>query len=245
MPDKNISQYAIPLLPCIAINQTEEFYKALGAAVTYKQKVPNNYIAFIIWNIELHFFSIKQLEPVNNYGTCYLMVKEIDPIYEACRTALKALYGKIPLKGYPRLNPLKDMPAYGVRQFILVDMNGNYIRVGQPIEKTNSLVFPEKDKPAGEGTPLAKVYELGSRLADSHGDFETAAKVLDKALLTADTTDPFNLLKVLILRADIAARLADTNRLYELMQAAETQLLTLPADATNEERRLLAELKNI
>ncbi|WP_207512867.1 hypothetical protein [Longitalea luteola] len=244
MPDQHTNQYAIPLLPCMSINQTEDFYKALGAVVTYKQKVPNNYIAFNIWDLELHFFALKQ-QPDANYSGCYLIVTEIDPIYEVCRASLKSLYGKVPLKGYPRLNPLKDIPAYGVRQFIVVDPNGNYIRVGQRIEKTNSLVFPEKDKPAVTGTPLAKVYELGSRLADAHGDFETAAKVLDKALLTAATNDPLNLLKVLILRADIAARLADANRFNELMAAAEKQLLTLPVEDTIEQRRLLDELKNI
>ncbi|WP_205511490.1 hypothetical protein [Longitalea arenae] len=244
MPDNQKHAFAIPLLPCMSINQTEEFYTALGAVVTYKQKVPNNYIAFNIWDMELHFFTLKQ-EPDANYSGCYLVVTEIDAIYEACRASLRTLYGKIPLKGYPRLNPLKDMPAYGVRQFIIVDPNGNYIRVGQRIQKTNSLVFPEKDKPAIAGTPLAKVYELGSRLADAHGDFETAAKVLDKALLVADANDAFNLLKVLILRADLATRLSESDRRQELIQAAEGQLLLLPAEDTKEERRLLAELKNI
>lgn len=235
--------YAIPLLPCISINETEAFFKSLGAIVTYKQKVPNNYIGFRLHDIEIHFFAMKQLEPAQNYSTCYLFVTAIDAFYETCRAGLKTLYNKIPLKGFPRINPLKDMPAYGVRQFIIVDINGNYIRIGQPIEKTDSLIFAENNKAPITGTPLAKAYELGSRLADSHGDFITAARTLDKALAVADANDRMNLLKVLILRADVAQRLADGDRFGELIIAAEELLVGFAATEVLEERRLVAELK--
>jgi hypothetical protein len=236
--------FAIPLLPCTSINETETFYKALGAIVTYKQKTPNNYIGFKLNDIEIHFFALKQLKPADNYSTCYLVVTAIDPLYENCRAGLKSLYNKIPLKGIPRINPLKDMPAYGVRQFIIVDPSGNHIRIGQPITKTDSLVFTENNKAAVKGTPLAKAWELGSRLADSHGDFETAAKTLDKALAIADASDSLNLLKVLILRADVAQRLGDAVRFTELIDVAEKLLVTLPVSEVMEERRLLLELKS-
>jgi hypothetical protein len=242
MSETNDRSFAIPLLPCTTINETENFYKALGAVVTYKQKIPNNYIGFRLNDLEIHFFALKQLAPANNYSTCYLMVTEIDRFYETCRAGLKSLYNKVPLKGYPRLNPLKDMPAYGVRQFIIVDPSGNYIRVGQAIQKKDSLIFTENNTAAVTGTPLAKVYELGSRLADAHGDFETAARELDKALAAPDAGDKLNLLKVLILRADIALRLQDTSRFSELVKEGEELLLTFPAGEVMEERRLLKEL---
>lgn len=236
--------YALPLLPCTSINETETFYKALGAIVTYKQKVPNNYIGFSLSDIEIHFYALKQLKPAENYSTCYLFVTDIDTLYETCRAGLRSLYNKVPLKGAPRINPLKDIPAYGVRQFIIVDPSGNYIRIGQPITKTDSLVFTENNKAPLAGTPLAKAYELGSRLADSHGDFESAARTLDKALTTADKNDSLNLLKVLLLRADVAQRLADTERFVELVKAAEVLLKNFSATEVMEERRLLSELKS-
>lgn len=244
MPETKNHSFAIPLLPCTSINETETFYKALGAVVTYKQKVPNNYIGFKLNDVEIHFFAIKQLKPTENYSTCYLVVTAIDPLYETCREGLKSLYKKIPLKGIPRINPLKDMPAYGVRQFIIVDPSGNYIRIGQPITKTDSLIFKENNKASVAGTPLAKAWELGSRLADSHGDFETAAKTLDKALTIADANDSLNLLKVLILRADVAQRLDDGVRFKELIDAAEKVLLDFSDTEVLEERRLLLELKS-
>ncbi|MCS3797131.1 bleomycin resistance protein [Niastella sp. OAS944] len=236
--------YALPLLPCISINETETFYKALGAIVTYKQKVPNNYIGFSLSGIEVHFFAMKQLKPAENYSTCYLYVTNIDVLYETCRAGLKSLYNKVPLKGVPRINPLKDIPAYGVRQFIIVDCSGNYIRIGQPITKTDSLIFTENNKAPVTGTPLAKAYELGSRLADSHGDFEMAARTLDKALTNAEESDPLNLLKVLLLRADVAQRLSDTARFTELIKAAEKLLVSFSPAEVEEERRLFAELKS-
>lgn len=238
------TSYALPLLPCISINETETFYKALGAIVTYKQKAPNNYIGFNLSGIEVHFFALKQLKPAENYSTCYLYVTDIDALYETCRAGLKSLYNKVPLKGVPRINPLKDIPAYGVRQFIIVDPNGNYIRIGQPITKTDSLIFTENNKAPVTGTPLAKAYELGSRLADSHGDFETAAKTLDKALTNADENDCLNLLKVLLLRADVAQRLGDEVRFAELVAAAEELLGSFSSTEVLEERRLLGELKS-
>jgi hypothetical protein len=242
MPEIKKHSFAIPLLPCTSINETETFYKALGAVVTYKQKAPNNYIGFNLNDIEIHFFALKQLKPAENYSTCYLVVTAIDPLYETCRAGLKTLYNKIPLKGIPRINPLKDMPAYGVRQFIIVDPNGNHIRIGQPITKTDSLVFTENNKAPVKGTPLAKAWELGSRLADSHGDFKTAAKTLDKALTIADANDSLNLLKVLILRADVAQRLGETDRFTELITLAEKLLMGFSSTEVLEERRLLVEL---
>jgi hypothetical protein len=243
MTDKIVHQYAIPLLPCTSINETENFYKALGAVITYKQKVPNNYIALTLKQLEIHFFAMKQLAPSSNFSSCYLVVQDIDPFYESCRAALKELFGKIPLKGFPRINPLKDISSYGVRQFIIVDPNGNYIRLGQPIKKTDSLLFPDEKNAVGTGSPLEKAYEAGSKLADAKGDFITAAKVLDKALSVAAGNDPLNLLKVLILRADLSVRLSEKARFAELLNAAEAQLALLPAASAMEERRLLAELK--
>ena len=38
------------------------------------------------------------------------------------------------------------MTTYGVRQFVVVDPTGNYIRIGQPIEKADSLIFKENRK---------------------------------------------------------------------------------------------------
>jgi hypothetical protein len=218
--------FAIPLLPSNSINDTLEFYKAFGSIVTYQQKAPNNYLGLKVKDIEIHFFGMK-IKPEANFSTCYLVVDDIDTFYNSCREGLKKKYGKIPLKGIPRINPIKDMPTYGVRQFILIDPSGNYIRIGQPIEKTASVMFEENGKKPQKGTPLSKAYELASRLADGKDDLEAAIKVIDKALLVENSVEKEMLFKLILLGIDIAHRNEQQQKAKELLKKGKLLLKSL------------------
>lgn len=209
-------EFAIPMLPSNSINETLLFYKAMGCTITYQQKAPNNYIGLKIKNIELHFFGLKQLKPESNFSSCYLRVNDIDKLYNDCRSGLKQQYGKIPLRGIPRINPIKDIPNYGVRQFVIVDPSGNYIRVGQPIAKENSVLFEENGKKAQKGTRLAKAYELANRLANGKDDLKAASEVIDKILVSNDNSEADTLFRLITLRMDIANRDEDEGKIREL-----------------------------
>ena len=213
MDNKTINEFAIPMLPSNSINDTLEFYQALGFVVTYQQKSPNSYICLKIREIEIHFFALKQLRPENNYSSCYLVVDKIDDLYNSFSVGLKNKLGKVPTKGIPRINPLKDMASYGVRQFVVIDPSGNYVRIGQPIIKTDSLIYSESGKKPVKGTPLAKAYELGSRLANGKDDLKAAVEVLDKAIKSADPSDVINLFRVISLRVDVANREDDMKKI--------------------------------
>jgi hypothetical protein len=240
-PDK---EFAIPLLPCNSINNTLEFYQALGFRVTYQQKAPNTYAALKLRDIEVHFFVMKDLKPENNYSTCYIVLYDIDTLYQSFAAGMKNLFGKIPVKGIPRINPLKDMPSYGVRQFIVVDPAGNYIRIGQPIPKTDSLIFKENNlKKETAGSSLEKAYELGSRLADAKGDFPAAAKALDKAIAHADNGEPVHLFRVLILRADVAFRMEDHALTNKLLEKAKALISDIDQRTVKDDLRLMEELR--
>jgi hypothetical protein len=139
MPRITFSEITIPILPSHSISETLAFYQALGFQVIYQQQRPNSYAVVKLRGIELHFFVLKSRQPSGNYSTCYVVVEENDPLYESFKACIRTLLGKMPLRGVPRVNPLKDIPSYGVRQFIIVDPSGSHIRVGQPIEKTPSL----------------------------------------------------------------------------------------------------------
>mgnify|MGYP000923873694 CR=1 FL=1 len=205
-----MTNYAIPLLPSISINDTKEFYQAIGSEITYQQKTPNNYIGLKLKNIEIHFFAMKQIKPEANFSTCYLIVDDIDNFYNRCRDGLKKLYNKIPIKRFPRINQIKDMPTYGVRQFIIVDPSGNYIRIGQPITKTDSLLFEENGKKPKGGTKLSKAYELADRLANGKEDLQASIKVIDKIFSAeANSNEIENYFGLITLRLDIAHRLDD------------------------------------
>lgn len=221
MDDKNIREFAIPMLPSHSIKDTLAFYQALGFIVTYQQKAPNSYICLKIREIEIHFFSLKQLKPEVNFSSCYLIVVNIDELFISFSTGLKNHFGKIPTRSIPRINPLKDMATYGVRQFIVVDPSGNYIRIGQPIKKEDSLLFEENGKKPQKGTALAKAYELADRLANGKEDLTKSAKVLDTAIDSADTAELANLFRVISLRTDIADRQDDIEKIKILAAKGE------------------------
>ena len=237
--------YAIPMLPTHSINTTVDFYEALGFEVTYRQKVPNAYAAVKSGDIELHFFVIKDLVAANNFCTCYLIVYEIDLLYAFFSEGLKKVYGKIPIKGYPRMNPLRDIPSYGVRQFIVVDPSGNYVRIGKPIKQENSLVYKENNigTSGNEGTELEKAYELGFKLTEGKGDLIAASRILDKAIKLNKSDEKKSFVKILILRADIALRTGDISIADELLLKAESIIAELNMGEIADEFRLLEELR--
>jgi hypothetical protein len=223
-----------------------EFYQALGFHITYQQKAPNTYVVLKLMDVEIHFFVIKDLKPENNFSTCYIVHYDIDILYQSFTTGMKGLLGKIPMKGIPRINLLKDMPSYGVRQFIVVDPAGNYIRIGQPIPKTDSLVFKENNvKKLPKGSPLEKAHELGSRLADGKGDFDAAAKTLDKAIAANHNADAVHLFRVMILRADVAFRMDDHGLADQLIKKSTAMIPDINREIVKDDLRLLEELKSL
>ncbi|TDB78294.1 VOC family protein [Micromonospora sp. KC723] len=231
-----MTETMIPILPAKSINDTLDFYRALGFEVTYQQQRPNTYASVRRGGIELHFFVLKDLQPANNWGTCYVTTTDADGLYDAFTAGIRGLLGKVPSRGVPRINPLKDMPFYGVRQFIVVDPAGNYIRIGQPITEQSADASPR--------SRLERALETGSRLADAKGDFSTAAKVLDGALAADTGAEPALRFRALVLRADIALRLDDpTSAQRFLADAAGLPLTTADKIRLSDDLRRIAELR--
>lgn len=225
METTEIKEFAIPMLPSNSIKSTKEFYEALGCIITYQQKAPNNYIGLKLKNIEIHFFGMKHIKPEANFSSTYLVVNDIDVFYNLCRDGLKKLYNKIPIKGIPRINQIKDMPTYGVRQFIIVDPSGNYLRIGQPIPKTDSVLFEENGKKPQEGTNVAKAYELADRLINGKDDWDAAIKVLDKVLSDETNSDELvDIFRIVTLRMDIAHKMDDFETIKHLFKIGNSIL---------------------
>ena len=131
-PEGPIStERTIPILPCRSIDDVLAFYRTLGFEVTYRQERPNTFAVVQRGGIELQFFVLKGLDPANSYSTCYVLTSDVDSLHAAFTDQLRAALGRVPSRGIPRIGALREMP-YGVRQFIVVDPGGNYIRIGQP-----------------------------------------------------------------------------------------------------------------
>ncbi|MFD8821853.1 bleomycin resistance protein [Streptomyces sp. NPDC059605] len=197
-----MSEKMIPILPCRTLRPVLDFYAALGFGTTFQQRSPNPYAVVQRGGIELHFFGMKQYDPAGSYSTCLVATEDVDGLHEEFRAGLKAAYGRVPVRGLPRIGPLKDM-SYGVRQFLMTDPGGNCVRV---VRRTGGSLH---HRPAPEGA-FARALHHASLLADSKEDLAGAVRVIDRALGVEDEEPTrVQLLQLLVLRADVAGRLGD------------------------------------
>jgi hypothetical protein len=171
--------------------------------VTYQQERPNTYAVVRRGGIELQFFVLKALDPEESYSSCYVLVPDVDALYEAFTSGLRATFGRLPSRGIPRVTALKDM-TYGVRQFVVVDPGGNYIRIGQPID-------PKPAPRAETAGRLERAVVAATTLADSKMDDAAAARVLDSAFAHGGDAPDTVLVRARILRADLAYRMGDVD----------------------------------
>ena len=111
-------QRAIPVLASLDIDKTVNFYKEkLGFdKVGWKDQ---NYAVIARDKIEIHFWKCNdKIHPENT--SCYIQVKWVDELHNEMQTA-----GVVHPNG-----PLKDQP-WGMREFAILDEDGNCIRFGQ------------------------------------------------------------------------------------------------------------------
>jgi uncharacterized glyoxalase superfamily protein PhnB len=77
--------------------------------------------------VEIHFFTHKELIPAESSAGCYLRVLDVESIYRAFAAS------QLPKKGIPRMDALEDKP-WGLREFAVVDPDGNLLRIGQLLD---------------------------------------------------------------------------------------------------------------
>lgn len=114
---------AIPTLPSRSVTDTVAFYQQFGFDGKLRG-VGNSYAILTRGTLEFHFFTHRDLRPAESCAGCYFRVVDADSAYEVFRAA------GLPEKGIPRLDPIEDKP-WGMREFALVDRDGNLIRIGQ------------------------------------------------------------------------------------------------------------------
>lgn len=118
---------AIPILPSRSVPDTVAFYQRLGF-----EGGPHSFDAgYAILRrgaLELHFFAHPALVPAESWAGCYLRVQDVDSVYRAFAAH------PLPGQGIPRLEAPQDKP-WGLREFALVDPDGNLLRVGQVLNQ--------------------------------------------------------------------------------------------------------------
>ena len=116
---------AIPILPCRSVVATTEFYRRLGfegGAHGFNQ----DYAIFRRGSVELHFFVHSELVPATSWAGCYIRTTDVQSLYEA------SLASGLSDSGIPRMHQLENKP-WCLREFSMVDPDGNLLRIGQVI----------------------------------------------------------------------------------------------------------------
>lgn len=128
-----------------------------------------------------------------------MIVPDTGILYDEFAAGLRAAYGKLPVKGIPRITRPRrkqGMPA----GFSVVDPGGNWLRItsGDPGED--------------EGGPFERVLRNAARQGDSRGDEAAAIAVLEAGLVRhADATDAEKV-PVLVYLAELLIRVGEEDR---------------------------------
>jgi catechol 2,3-dioxygenase-like lactoylglutathione lyase family enzyme len=116
---------AIPTLPCRSVSTTVAFYKRLGFEGG-AHEFNCEYAILRRGAVELHFFAHEELLPGESSAGCYIRVLDVENIYRSFSSS------QLPRTGIPRMDTLENKP-WGLREFAVVDPDGNLLRIGQVI----------------------------------------------------------------------------------------------------------------
>ena len=175
----------VPMLPCADIDEMAEFWTSLGLAVTYRQVRPNPYLALQRNGIDLHYYGMDQIDPELSHSSCAIVVPDTAPLYELFASGLRTRYGRVPIKGVPRITrPRHRANNAGLSGFSLVDPAGNWVRVTRRPDDQHEprAVNDRTEWVSAGGGPLARAVENAVVLADSHGDEVQAQRTLAGAV---------------------------------------------------------------
>ncbi len=116
---------AAPILPARDLEACAAFYAQLGF-----DRVglwPEEYLIITRGEVGLHFFHCPSLDPWSSIAGCYLYVEDADALFAELDSV------GLPSSGIPRLHGAPSGTDYGMREFALVDPDGNLLRIGSSL----------------------------------------------------------------------------------------------------------------
>ena len=232
-----MAEKTIPLLPCQTIQPVIDFYTALGFEVTFLQKSPNPFAVVERGDIELQFFGMKKYEPSESYSTCYVLTDDVDGLYEAFRAGLKAAYGKSPEPGHTADRAAQGHVLRGAA--VPDDRPRRQLRPGRPAHQRGPAppARPQGDLREGAAQRRAlRRLQGGSRRARRRSSIACSGSEDERPT-------PAQLVRLLVLRGDVAGRLGDeTTAVSALERAAAVQLTDEERESVRDD---LARLKDL
>jgi catechol 2,3-dioxygenase-like lactoylglutathione lyase family enzyme len=118
-------EYAAPILPARDLHATLAFYRRLGFELRGAPIERYRYLIVARGGIELHFWESADVDPLTTDASCYLHVRDADALH---REWEHVGISHDPATG-SRLMGVQSTD-YGMREFAMVDPNGNLLRVG-------------------------------------------------------------------------------------------------------------------
>jgi hypothetical protein len=216
-----MSVRTIPILPCRELDDVAPFYEALGFAVTYRQTRPNPCLALSRDGFDLLFGGIAGFEPENSYASVVVIVPDTGILYDEFAAGLRAAYGKVPVKGIPRITRPRRKQGMSAG-FTVVDPGGNWLRItsGDPGED--------------EAGPFERVLRNAARQGDSHGDEAAAIAVLEAGLVRHAAATDAEKVPVLAYLAELLIRVGEAERASAVLGQLEAMGASAEAAALKE-----------
>lgn len=187
-----------PILPCADLDDALTFYRALGFAVTYEQRRPNPHAVVELEEIAIHLAGIEGFDPASSYGSAIITVPDPEHTHAAFKAGLRERFGKVPIKGIPRLLPPRRK-AGTATGFTVVDPGGNWLRF--------YATAATEEEPEERRSGLGRVIDVAARQGDARGDDALAIAVLDNGLIRHPDAPPLEVFEALLYRAELKARI--------------------------------------
>jgi hypothetical protein len=115
-----MTDFAVPTLPMRNSVETKAFYERLGFICAHEQAPPDSFLFMMRNGVQIQFFEAPFVDGTIRDHTCYIYVDDLDGWHRSFDAA-----------GVGKLLPIELKP-WGVPEFVLIDVNGNMLRVGCP-----------------------------------------------------------------------------------------------------------------
>jgi catechol 2,3-dioxygenase-like lactoylglutathione lyase family enzyme len=120
-----VTERAVPILPSANLQATLAFYERLGFENRGAPPEEWDYLIIGRGAIELHFYSLPEVDPLTTNFSCYLFVDDAQALHDEW----ERIGVETDVATGSRLVAPMDTD-YGMREFALVDPSGNLVRVG-------------------------------------------------------------------------------------------------------------------
>jgi hypothetical protein len=194
----------VPVLFAASLDETLDFWEALGYEKSYYQKSPYGYGVMSRGEYGLHFIQQKWLKPKENPYGCLVMVTDVEAVHQNFSNALKGKLGRVPNKGLPRITRIRP----GQTRFTVTDPSGNWVTFIKFGDEDEEIAVNSEQR--GEQSPLEFAISRATRFREFKLDLSGAAKILDVALERYPDEATLLIARALLLRADIAVDMEET-----------------------------------